>query len=243
MKYELNQGCYVEFLNTLNEDQTQHRANFGGKYYFAKRGTITNRDGKYHSSKPSRPLNYSSWDDGMAYADWAGLRPMTELEFTKASRGFNKPVENEYPWGTNSKNYLSRGVDMQGDLVNFGGLDEANIDDNTKMFFGASYFWVMDLAGSLWERVVTIGHPYGRNFKGSHGDGNLDEYGFANCKDWPTGVRSDGGIGFRGGGFYEVGGLSRDFFPHSPIGYRPYGSWHGWNRGLAYGQRFVRTDD
>ncbi|MCK5536920.1 MAG: SUMF1/EgtB/PvdO family nonheme iron enzyme, partial [Bacteroidales bacterium] len=44
--------------------------------------------------------NYLSWADGAAYADWAGLRPMTELEFEKASRGPISAIYGEYVWGT-----------------------------------------------------------------------------------------------------------------------------------------------
>ena len=40
--------------------------------------------------------------DGAAYADWSGLRPMTELEFEKACRGNQTPVANEFAWGTAS---------------------------------------------------------------------------------------------------------------------------------------------
>ena len=36
-----------------------------------------------------------------AYAAWAGLRPMTELEYEKACRGPLKPMPDEYAWGTN----------------------------------------------------------------------------------------------------------------------------------------------
>jgi formylglycine-generating enzyme required for sulfatase activity len=40
------------------------------------------------------------WSDCVAYAAWAGLRPMTELEYEKACRGPLVPVPNEYAWGT-----------------------------------------------------------------------------------------------------------------------------------------------
>ncbi len=42
------------------------------------------------------------WSDGAAYADWAGLRPMTELEYEKACRGPENPIGNEYAWHTNN---------------------------------------------------------------------------------------------------------------------------------------------
>ena len=37
--------------------------------------------------------------DVLAFLDWSGLRPMTELEFEKASRGPLAPIQGEFPWG------------------------------------------------------------------------------------------------------------------------------------------------
>ncbi len=44
--------------------------------------------------------NILGWLQGTSYADWAGLRPMTELEFEKACRGPETPVAGEYAWHT-----------------------------------------------------------------------------------------------------------------------------------------------
>lgn len=44
--------------------------------------------------------NWLAIHDGLAYSDWAGLRPMTEMEFEKMCRGTANPVINEYAWGT-----------------------------------------------------------------------------------------------------------------------------------------------
>ncbi len=241
MKYELLQGQYAEFLNALSDDQTQNRANFSGKEYYAQRGSITIEKGKYSASKPLRPANYCSWDDGMAYADWAGLRPITEFEYTKAARGPKKPIASEFPWGTESRISIQRYINLEGDLDMAEGLEESMLSNDNLELFGASHYWVMDLSGSLWERVITLGHHKGRSFVGSHGDGMLSEYGFATNKDWPIGMGGDGGIGFRGGGFYYHEQNYTDINPHSPIAFRPYGAWHGWNRAIAYGQRFART--
>ncbi|MFN8257011.1 MAG: SUMF1/EgtB/PvdO family nonheme iron enzyme [Bacteroidales bacterium] len=46
--------------------------------------------------------SYISWLDGTAYADWAALRPMTELEFEKACRGPEIPIQNEFAWHSTS---------------------------------------------------------------------------------------------------------------------------------------------
>jgi formylglycine-generating enzyme required for sulfatase activity len=55
---------------------------------------------KYKTDAPCVACNFLSHEDGAAFAAWAGLRPMTELEFEKACRGPLKPVPGEYAWGT-----------------------------------------------------------------------------------------------------------------------------------------------
>ncbi|MFN4256268.1 MAG: SUMF1/EgtB/PvdO family nonheme iron enzyme [Saprospiraceae bacterium] len=241
-KYEITQGEYATFLNALGTQGSAFRANFGSKKYARSRGSIGLEGEQYIARSPARPLNFVSWDDGCAFADWAGLRPMTELEFEKAARGPAQPVPHEYPWGSGDKNRLARYVDLDDELKNAPGLDESQLTDATRDVFGASHFWVMDLAGSLWERVVSIGHPTGRAFRGSHGDGRVDGYGQATNPDWPKGSdESTGGFGYRGGGYYEHGKAAGDFNPHSPIGWRNFAAWAGGPRSIAYGFRCVRT--
>lgn len=241
MKYELSQGQYVDFLNTLSSRQTIYRCMFGLKDYYKNRGTIYIQDGVYHARAPQRPLNYSSWDDGMAYADWAGLRPMTEFEFVKACRGDRRPVAHGFPWGTDTRQKVQRVVNAEGELVLLNGWEESQLSDDNLEVFGASYYWVMDLAGSIWERVISIGSPKGRAFTGRHGDGRINYYGFADVEDWPAGQVETEGFGFRGGGFYTHDRPYNEFNPYSPVAYRRFGGWPGGVRTEAYGQRFVRT--
>lgn len=241
MKYELQQGEYATFLNTLSNDQAIARANFGGPNYLEYRGSITLKGQQFHAASPHRPCNYVSWDDGLAFADWAGLRPMTELEFTKACRGTSKPIAGEYPWGTDNKDQLKRTITMDDELVLLDGFDESQLKDDNRAVFGASYYWVMDLAGSVWERVITIGDERGRAYTGQHGDGRINGHGYANVEDWPDGDNTPGGYGFRGGGYYRHGHNFNEFLPHSPIAYRTYGAWSGGYRTIAYSNRYVRT--
>ncbi|GHU85228.1 hypothetical protein FACS1894153_0060 [Bacteroidia bacterium] len=44
-------------------------------------------------------VTFVSFYDLVRYADFAGLRPMTEFEYEKACRGPASPVANEYAWG------------------------------------------------------------------------------------------------------------------------------------------------
>jgi len=156
---------------------------------------------------------YLSWADAMAYLDWAGLRPMTELEFEKACRGPQTPVANEYAWGTAS-------ITQNTGLTNGGTAGETSSVSNanctygngilgpcrggmfaksatTRAQSGATYYGILDMSGNLWERPITIGNPQGRAFDGQHGNGLLDATGNANVSNWPG---TDGlGSGFRAG--------------------------------------------
>jgi formylglycine-generating enzyme required for sulfatase activity len=100
MKYEITQGEMVEFLNTLDSGQ---QAGFKELIGAGKNGLGVANKGSpavYASATPYLPCAGMLWNEGTAYAAWAGLRPMSELEFEKACRGPLKPVPDEYAWGT-----------------------------------------------------------------------------------------------------------------------------------------------
>ena len=109
MKYELTEGQWVDFINTLTSTQQTNRdiTSVTGKNSqgVVKRNTITQSGsgtGAAASARPNRAIIYLSWMDLCAYLDWAALRPMTELEFEKVARGPLSPVAQEYAWGSTS---------------------------------------------------------------------------------------------------------------------------------------------
>ena len=218
-------------ISTIPDYATFSRSNFIGRGYYDNKGTIRLIKNRYDAKKPNRPMNFMTWDDGLAFADWAALRPMTELEFTKAARGPRKPISNEYPWGTSNTDQLARIVDSKNDLIS--GWPEDKLGNETLPVFGASHYWVMDLSGSVWERVVTIGSVDGRAFKGTSGDGNIN----TKNDDWPYTSEKKEGHGYRGGGFYFQGRSEHEFNPYSPIAYRRFGGWSGADPHMAYGFR------
>jgi formylglycine-generating enzyme required for sulfatase activity len=67
--------------------------------------------------------------DFLAYLDWSGLRPMTEMEFEKACRGTKTAVLDEYAWGTTELKCYQRVIVNQGitfqQLTNWGEASEA----------------------------------------------------------------------------------------------------------------------
>ncbi len=123
MKYEITQGQYVDFLNTLTLAQQKNRVattladTVTNIYVLTNTSSITNRNTvrcpasgngttapvAFSTTTADRACNYLSWMDLAAYLDWAALRPMTELEFEKAARGPIYPVDGEHAWGTTSK--------------------------------------------------------------------------------------------------------------------------------------------
>ena len=121
MKYEISQGAYTDFLNTLTRTQQQTRVAsiintdaITNIYVMSNSSTIQDRNviscppsGNgtvppvvFSCSRIDRACNFLAWMDGAAYMDWSGLRPMTELEFEKVSRGTLPAVADEYAWGT-----------------------------------------------------------------------------------------------------------------------------------------------
>ncbi|OGW88545.1 MAG: hypothetical protein A3G33_07995 [Omnitrophica bacterium RIFCSPLOWO2_12_FULL_44_17] len=172
-------------------------------------------------------MNYLSWMDLAAYADWAVLRPMTEFEYEKACRGPISPVDGEYAWGTtdltdgetlSNAGASSEKVTETGDgLTNYqndgilGPLRSgfaATATTTQRKQAGAGYYGALDLTGNLWERSVQVGNSKGRSFSGTYGDGILDSSGNATNEDWPgytsgSGVNSATGAGFRGGAWDE----------------------------------------
>lgn len=120
MKYELTSQQFVDFLNTLTRKQQQSMVEADisqdeiKNYYVktnsaeehlrnaivtAKRGNGTIDPVKFYTYAPARAVNFMSWSNIAAIADWAGLRPITELEYEKAARGPGKPLVNELSWG------------------------------------------------------------------------------------------------------------------------------------------------
>jgi len=155
-----------------------------------------------------------NWSDLLAYCDWSGLRPSTELEFEKSCRGTNLPVIEEYAWGSTailqstgllfSGTVLELSTDFGNGLSNFNNSVgpyrcgfAAKIFTNNRVSAGISFYGISDLSGNVTERCISIGSPEGRAFTGLHGDGELLPNGDANVLGWPD----SRGLSLRGGHF------------------------------------------
>lgn len=134
---------------------------------------------------------------------------MTELEYEKACRGPLNPSVNECAWGNTNAVRITGTTGMAGmetpvptnaNVSNNGSLYRCGIfatTNSTRERAGASYWGIMEMSASLWERTITIGNSTGRSFTGLHGDGKLTTGGNADVNLWPA---TEIGVGFRGGG-------------------------------------------
>jgi len=154
--------------------------------------------------------NYLSWPDQAAYADWAGLRPWSELEFEKICRGPNNAIYGEYVWGsttlcTNTYTLTNTaaaneqisnlcpatgnaiGINTKPSSYNIArcGIFAASSVNHTRIETGAAYYGTMEMAGNIMEAVVTAGCVAGRSCYSNHGNGELNNTGDADVDYWP----------------------------------------------------------
>ncbi|MFZ9939937.1 MAG: SUMF1/EgtB/PvdO family nonheme iron enzyme [Bacteroidia bacterium] len=234
MKYETSQGQYRDFLNTLSLQQQQARAATGTAAVgtaalgsgsrnniriLTPGNTITLLPAVYDVSAPNTEhlaCNFLSWEDGLAFADWCGLRPPTELEFEKAARGPVYPLPGEFAWGS-TRLVAATGTSNANQAGEISTPDSANARLNNSSIgpvrvgsfarstvvsreaAGASWWGIMELTGNIRTPVIGVGTTEGRSFDGRHGNGRLTVAGAADVAGWP--ITSYGG--YRGGGFSD----------------------------------------
>ncbi len=203
MKYEFSAQQYTDFLNTIDAAKAVNRE---------ISVTVTGTHPNYVANNPTQAQNSMGILDVLAWLDWAAMRPFTELEYEKASRGGGQiPIANEYPWGTTSivkiatpsNQYLSNETWSIGNcsyntvLLNVMRCGALATATSTRSSSGATYYGAMEMGGNMIEPCVGISTAAGVAYTGLHGDGNLSPTGEHNTAFWPT--NAGDGSAYRGG--------------------------------------------
>ncbi|MFN5063084.1 MAG: LamG-like jellyroll fold domain-containing protein, partial [Pseudomonadota bacterium] len=227
MKGEISQGQWVAFFNTLTATQKTAlditSATGKNTQSILSRNTVswtggdaTNVDQGGGATHASVAMNYLNLDDVLAYLDWAGLRPMSELEYEKAVRGPLAPVALEYAWGDTTTvaatSITDSGLNTEraqsGSNVACGTILDGPVRVGsfakgvaTRQESGAGYYGAMDLSGNVYERAINISRNVSLAFKGyAHGDGLISSAGVTDESGWPATRDS---VGYRGGSWTD----------------------------------------
>jgi formylglycine-generating enzyme required for sulfatase activity len=221
MKYEMSMQQFVDFLNAVPS------ATAAGLCTLAPAGparyNLSLTGGVYSTTVPYISATFVKTEAILAFLDWAALRPMTELEYEKACRGSidastPKPaVANEYAWGTAADQVSLASVSGTNLTTEASATTNANsllaaafigtarsgifaTSSSTRVSSGATFYGIMGMSGSVFERVVSVGTAGALLFNGSHGDGNIS----TTTSTWPSAPPSYNGYGFKGGSWLQA---------------------------------------
>jgi hypothetical protein len=236
MRHEIMQEQWRNFFNTLpttgtprsnrditgasgkNSDGLVNRNNLSwDSSVQTNAAALPDNDPPHAANYCTNAMTYLNWADLGAFLDWAGLRPMSELEFEKAARGPSVPVGEEFAWGstnstvatsTSNTGRVSEAPSNSGANANWntgvggpirtGAFASLNYSTTSREASGGSYYGAFELSGNVWEQAITVANSEGRSYTGAHGDGVLDSSGLANETNWPSPSTATGS-GLRGG--------------------------------------------
>lgn len=162
--------------------------------------------------------NYLSVKDMLAYAAWAGLRPMSELEYERICRPYpvRTPLPGEYVWNTaagvvgvnrvSASGTQSEAADGSSNvnadhLLAEGGPVRCGIfarSGSSQQEAGSTYWGVMEMSGNVGELVANV----------NNGSFSREQQGLGQFSTslWSS---SAAGYGIRGGSFADAGSLLR----------------------------------
>ncbi|MBI1924842.1 SUMF1/EgtB/PvdO family nonheme iron enzyme [Candidatus Poribacteria bacterium] len=138
-----------EFL-WFDGDKPQHRVYLDGYWIYKHEVTVAQyrkfcqETGRQMPPAPSwgwqdnHPIVNVTWDDAVAYCQWAGVQLPTEAQWEKAARGTDGRI---WPWGN--------GWDSRNCNSNVSGIEKTTPVGSYPL--GASPYGLMDMAGNVWE--------------------------------------------------------------------------------------------
>ncbi|MEI6211357.1 MAG: hypothetical protein WCR06_06995 [bacterium] len=246
MKYSILQGEYARFLTEVAPDLKA--ATYNGEYGYQPHNAARRYSAgfyglcgytiryvademRYEADAPERPAKFLTDPDIHSFTAWAGLRPMSNLEYEKVCRGPRAVARDADAWAPGT---CAPAAGLASVVPSLGQPPAATTSRLT--WPRPSYWGIRDLSlnGSIIEWPAVVKED-GRGYKGNHGTGTPDP---------------PGGWVFTSNGEWYYGGMWQGF-PLSEIGVwllpedfmRMPGDIGGYisTRCGRYGARAVRT--
>ncbi len=149
--HEVELAAYeIDRFEVTNDEFARFVEETGYTTYAESQGSKSWQDAA--ADKGNHPVVYVTWDDAVAYCDWAGKRLPTEEEWEVAARGEDGRL---YPWGD----------EFPGDeaVAEFGNLYETGLRSTFPVGAfeqGVSPFGLYDVAGNVREWTSSAFLPY-----------------------------------------------------------------------------------
>jgi formylglycine-generating enzyme required for sulfatase activity len=174
----MSEQQYADFLNCLT---TTQRSTLG-----VAGSSITSVNGVRYASAPNRACNGYALNRFLAYADWAGLRPMSILEYSKAALGPYKLPPASTSTASSSQEYVSVSATypLGGNFQNSTtpkNVGEGDSNNSQAYNSGTGYYGVKDMGGNVTETVIGFSSSFSKLI---HGNGVLATSGVHDVTNW-----------------------------------------------------------
>ncbi|NIJ43842.1 sulfatase modifying factor 1 [Wenyingzhuangia heitensis] len=112
-------------------------------------------------AKNNHPVTHVSWNDAVAFANWAGKRLPTELEWEFAAKN-GKNLK--YPWGNSvTKENKIMANTWDGKTIQDQTVKDGYLFTSPVASFPKSNSGIHDMVGNVWQWTSTIFAPYDKN--------------------------------------------------------------------------------